>query len=192
MWIDPTDSNRRILGVDQGTLITLNGGETWSSWFNQPTAQIYHVSTDSRFPYWVYGAQQDSGAVALPSRTDGVDGITMQDFHEVTAGDESGMIAPDPDDPDIIYGGTVSKLDRHTGQTREVDPTLAYPAIHYRGAWTLPLAFSKRGKKMLYFAESAPVPHGRRRRTLGADQPRSDAPRCRGPAEPRCPDRRRR
>jgi photosystem II stability/assembly factor-like uncharacterized protein len=152
MWIDPTDSNRQILGVDQGTLITLNGGATWSSWFNQPTAQIYHVSTDSRFPYWVYGAQQDSGAVALPSRTGSIDGITMQDFHEITAGDESGMIAPDPDDPDIIYGGTVSRLDRHTGQTREVDPTLAYPALHYRGAWTLPLAFSKRGKKMLYFA----------------------------------------
>jgi len=152
MWIDPTDTNRQILGVDQGTLITLNGGKTWSSWFNQPTAQIYHVSTDSRFPYWVYGAQQDSGAVALPSRTEDVDGITMQDFHEVTAGGESGMIAPDPDDANIVYGGTVSKLDLRTGQTRNVDPTLAYPAIHYRGAWTLPLAFSKRGKKTLYFA----------------------------------------
>jgi photosystem II stability/assembly factor-like uncharacterized protein len=152
MWIDPTDPNRQILGVDQGTLITLNGGETWSSWFNQPTAQIYHVSTDRRFPYWVYGAQQDSGAVALPSRTENVDGITMEDFHEVTPGDESGMIAPDPDDANIVYGGTVSKLDLRTGQTRNVDPTLAYPAIHYRGAWTLPLAFSRRGKKMLYFA----------------------------------------
>jgi hypothetical protein len=88
----------------------------------------------------------------LPSRTEGVDGITLQQFHEITAGGESGMIAPDPHDPDIIYGGTVSKLDRRTGQTREVDPTLAYPTIHYRGAWTLPLAFSRRGKKVLYFA----------------------------------------
>ena len=68
MWIDPTNPDRQILGVDQGTLITLDGGKTWSSWYNQPTAQIYHVSTDNRFPYWVYGAQQDSGAVALPSR----------------------------------------------------------------------------------------------------------------------------
>jgi photosystem II stability/assembly factor-like uncharacterized protein len=153
MWIDPTDSNRQILGVDQGTLITLNGGASWSSWFNQPTAQIYHVSTDSRFPYWVYGSQQDSGAVALPSRTDNINGIGLQQFHELTAGGESGMIAPDPQDPDIIYGGKVSKLDMLTGQTREVDPTLAYPAIHYRGAWTLPLAFSKRGKKTLYFAD---------------------------------------
>ncbi len=152
MWIDPTDSRRQILGVDQGTLISVNGGETWSSWFNQPTAQIYHVSTDNRFPYWVYGAQQDSGAVALPSRSGSIDGITMQDFREITAGGESGMIAPDPDDANIVYGGTVSKLDLRAGQTREIDPTLAYPATHYRGAWTLPLAFSKRGKKMLYFA----------------------------------------
>jgi photosystem II stability/assembly factor-like uncharacterized protein len=152
MWIDPTDSDRQILGTDQGTLITLNGGTTWSSWFNQPTAQIYHVSTDNRFPYWVYGAQQDSGAVALPSRTDGYDGITMEQFHEVTAGGESGMIAPDPNDPDIVYGEKVDKLDLRTGQTRDVDPTLAYPAAEYRSAWTLPLVFSKRGKKTLYFA----------------------------------------
>ncbi|MDE2133677.1 MAG: hypothetical protein KGJ49_03665 [Alphaproteobacteria bacterium] len=152
LWIDPTDPGRQILGSDQGASITLNGGKTWSSWYNQPTAQIYHVSTDNRFPYWVYGAQQDSGAVALPSRTDGGDGITMEQFREVTAGGESGMIAPDPDHPDIVYGGTVDKLDMRTGQTREVDPTLAYPTIQYRGAWTLPLTFSKRGRKLLYFA----------------------------------------
>ncbi|TAM57613.1 MAG: hypothetical protein EPN49_14505 [Rhodanobacter sp.] len=152
MWIDPTDSNRQILGVDQGTLITLNGGKTWSSWQNQPTAQIYHVSTDNRFPYWVYGAQQDSGAVALPSRTDSHDGISMEQFHEITAGGESGMIAPDPDDPAIVYGNKVDKLDTRSGQTRNVDPTLAYPAAHYRGAWTLPLTFSRRGTRTLYFA----------------------------------------
>ena len=152
MWIDPTDPQRQILGVDQGTLITLNGGQTWSSWQNQPTAQIYHVSTDNRFPYWVYGAQQDSGAVALPSRTDSHDGISMEQFHEITAGGESGMIAPDPDDPAIVYGNKVDKLDTRTGQTRNVDPTLAYPAAHYRGAWTLPLTFSKRGTRTLYFA----------------------------------------
>jgi photosystem II stability/assembly factor-like uncharacterized protein len=152
MWIDPTNPDRQILAVDQGALITLDSGKTWSSWYNQPTAQIYHVSTDNRFPYWVYGAQQDSGAVAIPSRGDSGDGITMEQFHEITAGGESGMIAPDPDDPDIVYGGTVAKLDTRTGQTRDVDPTLAYPAIHYRGAWTLPLVFSRRDKKALYFA----------------------------------------
>ena len=74
MWIDPTEPSRQILGTDQGAVITLNGGKTWSSWFNQPTAQIYHVSTDNRFPYWAYGAQQDSGAVVLPSRGDPVTG----------------------------------------------------------------------------------------------------------------------
>ncbi len=152
MWIDPTNPDHQMLGVDQGALITLNGGKTWSSWYNQPTAQIYHVSTDNRFPYWVYGAQQDSGAVALPSRTTTYDGITMEQFREITAGGESGMIAPDPDDPDIVFGGTVRKLDRKTEQTHDVDPTLAYPAAHYRRAWTLPLAFSKRGKRTLYFA----------------------------------------
>jgi len=153
LWIDPTDSDRQILGVDQGALITLDGGMTWSSWYNQPTAQIYHVSTDHRFPYWVYGAQQDSGAVALPSRTGTVDGITMAQFHEITAGGESGMIAPDPDHPNIVYGDRVDKFDTRTGQTRDVDPTLAYPEIHHRGAWTLPLAFSRRGKRALYFAD---------------------------------------
>jgi len=152
MWIDPTNPDRQILGIDQGVLITLNGGKTWSSWLNQPTAQIYHVSTDNQFPYWVYGAQQDSGAVALPSRGHSGDGITMEQFHEVTAGGESGMIAPDPDDHDIVYGDKVDKLDMHTNQTRSVDPTLAYPAAYYRGAWTLPLTFSKRGTKTLYFA----------------------------------------
>ena len=152
LWIDPTDSQRQILGVDQGALITLDGGATWSSWFNQPTAQIYHVSTDNRFPYWLYGAQQDSGAVALPSRTDNVDGITMQQFREMTAGGESGMIAPDPDHPNIIFGEKVDKFDTRTGQTRNVDPTLAYPEIHHRSAWTLPLAFSRRGQRALYFA----------------------------------------
>ena len=149
----PPIRERQILGVDQGALITLDGGTTWSSWYNQPTAQIYHVSTDNRFPYWLYGAQQDSGAVALPSRTDSVDGITMQQFREITAGGESGMIAPDPDHPNIIFGEKVDKLDTRTGQTRNVDPTLAYPEIHHRSAWTLPLAFSRRGQRALYFAD---------------------------------------
>ncbi|HEX4079338.1 MAG TPA: hypothetical protein VHX61_10765 [Rhizomicrobium sp.] len=152
LWIDPLDTNHRILGSDQGTQISANGGATWSSWYNQPTAQIYHVSTDNRFPYWVYGAQQDSGAVGLPSRTEDGNGITMENFHEVTAGGESDMIAPDPDDPDIVYGGRVEKLDLRTKQTRDIDPALAYPAAEWRKAWTLPLAFSKRGPHVLYFA----------------------------------------
>ena len=149
-WIDPTNSDRRILGVDQGALITLNGGRTWSSWFNQPTGQFYHVATDNRFPYRVYGAQQDSGAAAVPSRSDSKDdGINMTQFHEVTAGGESDEIAPDPLDPDTVFGGRVDKLDLRTGQSRSVDPTLAFPD-NYRAEWTLPLTFGKRDHS-LYF-----------------------------------------
>ena len=158
LWIDPTDSARRILGSDQGAQVTLDGGKTWSSWYNQPTAQIYHVSTDNRFPYWVYGSQQDSGAVSLPSRAASYDGITMEQFHEITPGGENGMIAPDPDDPDIVYGdgsdsgASVQKLDRKSEQVRQVNPTLAYPLDHYRSVWTMPLVFSQRDRKTLYFA----------------------------------------
>jgi len=150
LWIDSDNADRQILGVDQGAIVTLNGGKTWSSWHNQPTAQIYHVSTDNRFPYRVYGAQQDSGAAALPSRTGEADGITMRDFREVTAGGEADMIAPDPDDPDVVFGGRVDRLDLRTGQTQNVDPTLATPDL-YRRTWTLPLVFSKLDPKRLYF-----------------------------------------
>ncbi|MDE2149436.1 MAG: hypothetical protein KGJ55_06320 [Gammaproteobacteria bacterium] len=150
LWIDPGDPARRILGVDQGALVTLDGGATWSSWYNQPTAQIYHVATDHRFPYNVYGAQQDSGAVMLPSRTISQDGIAMPQFHELVAGGESDMIAPDPRDPDLIYGGRVDQLDLGTGQTRSVPPALAYPGV-YRATWTLPLAFSPKDPQRLYF-----------------------------------------
>jgi photosystem II stability/assembly factor-like uncharacterized protein len=150
LWIDPNDPDRQIMGVDQGTIITTNGGKTWSSWYNQPTAQMYHVSVDNSFPYRVYGAQQDSGAVGLPSRSAYHDNISMEQFHEVTAGGESGMIAPDPDDSDIVYGGTVDKLDLKTQQTRNVDPTLADPDI-YRHTWTLPLAFNAVDHGTLYF-----------------------------------------
>ena len=150
LWIDPKDSTRRILGVDQGTLITQNGGKTWSSWFNQPTGQFYHVSTDNRFPYRVYGAQQDSGAAGVASRSDNLfDGISMTEFHETAAGGESDDIAPDPDDPDIVYGGRVDKLDLHSNQMRSVDPTLAF-ADEYRRTWTLPLVFGLRDHA-LYF-----------------------------------------
>jgi hypothetical protein len=78
-----------MLGVDQGAVITLNGGASWSSWYNQNTAQFYHVSTDNRFPYWVYGPQQDSGAVGIPSRTTTLDGINLSHFRETTAGGEA-------------------------------------------------------------------------------------------------------
>ncbi|MFL6261726.1 MAG: VPS10 domain-containing protein [Thermoanaerobaculia bacterium] len=151
LWIDPQEPRRRIQGVDQGTVVSVDGGETWSSWFNQPTGQMYHVSTDNRFPYWVYGSQQDSGAAGVPSRTNTYDGITLTEFREVTAGGESDEIAPDPKDPQILYGGRVDRLDLRTMQTRSVDPALAYPDL-YRVTWTLPIVFSPRDPKVMYFA----------------------------------------
>jgi photosystem II stability/assembly factor-like uncharacterized protein len=159
LWIDPINTKVRILGSDQGTQVTLDGGKTWSSWYNQPTAQIYHVSTDNRFPYWVYGAQQDSGAVALPSRDSNYDGITMEQFHEISPGGENGMIAPDPKDPHLVYGdgsdagASVDELNWKTQQVRSLNPTLAYPLDHYRTTWTMPLVFSKRDPNTLYFAD---------------------------------------
>jgi len=150
LWIDPADPAHRILGVDQGAVVSVDGGKVWSSWYNQPTAQMYHVVTDNRFPYRVCGAQQDSGAACVPSRTGTIDGISMMQFHETRAGGESGMLAPDPSDPDIVYGGTVDKLDLKTQQTESVDPTLALPGT-YRVTWTLPLVFSAADPRALYF-----------------------------------------
>jgi len=151
LWIDAQAPERQILGVDQGALVTLNGGATWSSWHNQPTAQIYHVSTDNRFPYWVYGAQQDSGAVSVPSRGDSGNGISMTQFRELAAGGESDNIAPDPDDPERIFGGRVDEYDLRTQQVRNIDPTLPAPDL-YRATWTLPLTFSPQAPHVLYFA----------------------------------------
>jgi photosystem II stability/assembly factor-like uncharacterized protein len=151
LWIDPAVPDRQILGTDQGALVTMNNGGTWSSWHNQPTAQFYHVITDNRFPYFVYGSQQDSGAAGVPSRTTHVDGINLTNFREIAPGGESDNIAPDPDDPDVIYGGRVDRLDLRTGQTRSIDPTFAFPDQH-RSTWTLPLVFSRRNPHVLYFA----------------------------------------
>lgn len=151
LWIDPERPARRILGTDQGAVVSLNGGETWSSWFNQPTGQFYRLATDDRFPYWVYGSQQDSGAAGVPSMTTSQNGIEMTHFREVTAGGENDSIAPDPKDPQVIFGGRVDRLDLRTGQTRAVNATLAFPD-HYRSVWTLPLVFSPRDPKALYFA----------------------------------------
>ena len=108
------------LASDQGAIITVNGGQTWSSWYNQPTAQLYHVSADNSFPYRLYSGQQESGSVGIASR--GADGaITFRDWHPVGA-EEYGYVVPDALDPDITYGGKLTRHDRRTGQTQEVLP----------------------------------------------------------------------
>lgn len=150
IWIAPEDSDRMILSSDQGTIISLNGGKTWSSWYNQPTAQMYHVAADTRFPYWLYGAQQDSGAISVPSRGDFAF-ITHRDTKPVEVGGESGMLAPDPLDGNIVYGGTVERFDIRNTQTQDVSPTMGRPGP-FRQTWTLPLVFSPADPHKLYFS----------------------------------------
>ena len=149
LWIDPSEPRRMILGTDQGAVVSVDGAKTWSSWYNQPTAQFYHVATDDRFPYWIYGAQQDSGAAAMPSRTDYAS-ITLRDWRPIAVGGENGYIAPDPAHPDTVYGGGVGRFDWQTLQEQNVDPTLAHPG-DYRGEWTLPLAISASEPGTMYF-----------------------------------------
>lgn len=150
LWIDPDDPERMILGCDQGVIVTRNGGETWSSWYNQPTGQFYHVATDDRFPYWVYGAQQDSGSAATASRSSWR-ALNFMDWRPMEAGGESDYTAPDPVNPEIIYGGTVARQDFHNEQVQQVPPTLLYPA-EYRKTWTVPLVFSEIEPHVLYFS----------------------------------------
>ena len=149
-WVAPEDPSRIILSSDQGTIITLNGGKTWSSWYNQPTGQFYHVATDNQFPYWVYGAQQDSGAMAVASRSKYAS-ITAQDWHAISVGGENGTIAPDPLDSNILFGGTVTRYIQTTGQNQNVSPSIGRPGP-FRHTWTLPLAFSQADPHKLYFS----------------------------------------
>ncbi|HEV2670632.1 MAG TPA: hypothetical protein VGU74_06035, partial [Gemmatimonadales bacterium] len=155
-WISPDDTSTMIVASDQGCIITRNAKAadprevTWSSWLNQPTAQIYHVSVDYRFPYWVTGAQQDSGAVAVCSR--GKFGeISMRDWEPIGAGGESGFTAGDPQHPGIVFGGTGSRfslpLNRFLPGT--VAPTGPQPG---RSDWTQPLVLSPLAPHALYYA----------------------------------------
>jgi photosystem II stability/assembly factor-like uncharacterized protein len=152
VWIDPTNSQRIMLGVDQGAAISLNGGESWSTWYNQPTGQFYRVATDHRFPYWVYGPQQDSGTAAIASR--GNNGqITERDWYPVGPG-ESGYTIPDPLDPDVVYNagpaGSVVRMSKTTGQVRDISPAPVSFGSKYRFNWTIPMVFSPQDPHLLY------------------------------------------
>jgi len=152
LWISPDDSNRMVLGGDQGTIVTVDGAKTWSSWYNQPTAQLYHVAADFQFPYWLTGAQQDSGAVGTPERTTTHAVLSMHEWSGLCAGGESGYTAPDPTHPGILFGGTVEKCDMRTGATANVSPEKPQPGVTYRHDWTQPLVFSAADPAALYFA----------------------------------------
>ncbi|MEY3922180.1 MAG: hypothetical protein RL634_1941 [Bacteroidota bacterium] len=149
IWINPNNPNIIALGLDQGGTITVNGGETWSSWYNQATAQFYHVSTDNAFPYNVYGGQQESGSVGIASRSN--DGnITFREWHPVGV-EEYGYVAADPLDPNIIYGGKITKYDKRNGQVQNISPVPVRDG-KVRFIRTAPVMFSPVDQKTLYFA----------------------------------------
>jgi photosystem II stability/assembly factor-like uncharacterized protein len=148
IWINPNNGDIMLFVTDQGATITVNGGKTWSSWYNQPTAQLYHVTTDNQFPYWIYGGQQESGAIGIASRGNGGQ-ISFRDWIGVGA-DEYAYIAPDPLNPDLIYGGRVVRHNRKTGQTQNVAPE-ALRSGDYRIKRTMPLLFHPADPSMLLF-----------------------------------------
>ena len=149
IWINPENPDIILLAADQGAVISVNGGRTWSSWYNQPTSQLYHVATDNRFPYRVYGGQQESGAVSVASRSN-YGQITARDWHPVRA-DEYAYVAPDPLNPDLVYGGRVVRYDERTGQVQNVAPE-ALRSGKYRILRSMPLLFSPFDPHTLYFA----------------------------------------
>jgi photosystem II stability/assembly factor-like uncharacterized protein len=160
MWIAPSDPNRMIEGNDGGANVSLNGGKTWSSIMNQPTAQFYRVSLDDQFPYWIYGAQQDNTTVKIVSRTSS-SGIGEANWYPVGGG-ESGWIAGYPKDPEIVfagnYDGLITRYDHRTGQTRDVTVWPDNPMGHgvedmkYRFQWNFPILFSRHDPDLLYAA----------------------------------------
>jgi photosystem II stability/assembly factor-like uncharacterized protein len=176
IWIDPGDRNVILLASDQGTTISVNYGRTWTSWYNQPTAQFYHVIADDRFPYRVFGGQQESGSAEVLSRSD--DGsIWIRYWHPVGA-QEYAYIAPDPIHPTIIYGagtGVVSRYDETTQQTQDVSPS--YDRRKYRYNRTNPLVFSRADNRTLYFASQvvfATSDGGRHWRVISPDLTRAN------------------
>lgn len=149
IWINPHNSEIILLGYDQGAIITVNGGKSWSSWYNQSTAQLYHVGADNAFPYRLCSGQQESGSVCISSR--GNDGqITFREWHPVGA-EEYGYVTPDPLDPEIVYGGKLSRYDRRTAQAQNILPK-PFRAPDFRMLRTQPVIFSPVDPHVLYFA----------------------------------------
>ncbi len=160
LWIDPRNSQRMIEGNDGGATISVNGGASWSSIYNQPTAEFYHVTTDNQIPYRVYGAQQDNSTISVPSRSD--HGAISEGAATEIGGGESGYIAVHPSDPRIIYAGNyqgyVSRYDGRTQQRRDItiwpEPMMGWPASEckYRFQWTFPILLSPHDPSVLYVA----------------------------------------
>ncbi|MFQ5570833.1 MAG: WD40/YVTN/BNR-like repeat-containing protein [Rhodothermales bacterium] len=149
IWINPEHPDIMLFVADQGATITVNGGQTWSSWYNQPTAQLYHVTTDNQFTYWVYGGQQESGAIGIASRGNGGQ-LSFRDWIGVGA-DEYAYVAPDPLHPQLVYGGRVVRFNKATGQAQNVAPE-AVRSGRYRVLRTMPLLFHPADPTQLLFA----------------------------------------
>src|SRR5579883_955527 len=158
LWIDPHDPQRMICGHDGGACVTFNGAEGWSSLYNQPTADFYHVITDNQVPYRIYGSQQDNTNITLPSRS-ALGAIPIAEYHEVGGG-ESGYIAVRPDDPNIVYAGSfqgyISRYDHRTKQVRDIsvwpEASSGWPAqdLKYRFQWTFPIVLSPHEPQVLF------------------------------------------
>src|SRR5579859_843215 len=156
VWVHPTDPNILLVVSDQGGVVSANRGASWSSWYTQPTAAMYHVSTDNAFPYRVCGGQQDSGSGCVDSRSD--DGeITFHDWHPVNI-QEYGIAAPDPMNPDLVFGSArtnVSLYDRRTGQTTAVGPdATARGDLYGRNVRTMPIVWSPVLPGVLYYTSN--------------------------------------
>jgi photosystem II stability/assembly factor-like uncharacterized protein len=156
-WFNPENPDIMLLAADQGAVVTLNGGQTWSSWYNQPTAQMYHVTADNAFPYRVCSGQQESGSACVSSRGS-YGAISLRDWLPVGV-DEYGYVAPDPLNPDIVYGGrTVSRFDRRTGQVsaaaRHRPDGGPGAQGNFRQVRTMPVVFSEVDKRSLFFANN--------------------------------------
>ncbi|MCU1348452.1 MAG: glycosyl hydrolase repeat-containing protein [Acidobacteria bacterium] len=150
-WINPDDPRIILLSSDQGAVVSVNGGETWSSWYNQPSAQMFHVNTDNAFPYRVCGGQQESGSACVQSRGD--DGqITFREWHPAGA-EEYGYAVPDPLDPDLVFGGKLTRWDRRTQQVQSIEPK-PLRGGDYRVVRTAPIVFSEADPHLLFFASN--------------------------------------
>ncbi|UCG26679.1 MAG: hypothetical protein JSV24_06770 [Bacteroidales bacterium] len=161
LWISPLNSDVMIIADDGGAQVSIDNGASWSTYMNQPTAQFYRVATDNHFPYRIYAAQQDNSTVRIVHRSTGRSGITEDDW-EPTAGGESGYIAPDPKDPDIVYGGSYGgylvRVNHRTGEERAIDVWPDNPMgwgakeLKYRFQWNYPILFSRHNPNTLYCA----------------------------------------
>jgi photosystem II stability/assembly factor-like uncharacterized protein len=158
VWVNPKHPDHMITASDQGTVVSVDGGTTWSDWYNQPTGQFYHLATDNRFPYWIYSGQQDSGTVGASSRGDyGV--LSLRNWNPV-GGDERDYDVPDPQDPQIVYGsglgGRLSRWDARTGEVQNISPwpLSSYgrrpTEYKYHYTWITPIAVSQRAPYPLY------------------------------------------